>query len=470
MRLFASLTLLVSVVFAATDIPIDINPNSWLNVRYDREINLSRGYIQEIDIIQIKNLLPVTQAQYYFKTTSIADPSKLVSIEFSSDPASKHAVTPELVAPNTYRIDLPAPVAPNSVQDIAVSYVYLATLEAVPEKIELSDLQFLVWSGDKLPQLFYSTTQYTLGFSGMSQGMELKVPVEPNQYSTLTPRVEGAMLKYGPITETFHNVSLPMLLRYDHPLPLKHVHNLNRSVWLPASPVALVQFEEYYELAHVGAKLTSGFSRLDWMAGRYAQNPTHWSLSRLDFAPNDDIDWDESLYYHTDLVGKVSTPSVTKGHLIIQPRFPMFGGWNYNFTLGYEQPIGSVVHRVVESKDAFIAKIPLVNTVADMTYDDVTVNFYLPEGAVFLNVSSPLPYTDVSVGTELSYLDVSSGHVKVSVRYQSLTSEQAADSLYVLYEYSAATYYAKLAKISASVFAALAAYYLLGKISLDITQ
>lgn len=465
MKLFAVLSVLVSAVSAAID------PNSWLNVRYDREINLSQGYIQEIDTIQIKNMLSVPQAQYFFQTTGVKDETKLVSIRVMANPdlVSRDSLIPELVAPNTYRVDLAAPVAPNSVQDIAVSYIYLAALEAVPAKIELSDLQFLVWSGSKLPQLYYPTSQYTLGFSGMSQGMELKVPSEPDQYSVLTPRVEGAMLKYGPITETFHNATLPMLLRYDHPLPLKHVHTLNRSVWLPASPVALVQFEEYYELAHIGAKLTSGFSRLQWMAGRYAQQAAHWSLSWLDFAPNDEIHWDDSLYYHTDLVGKVSTPGVTDDHLIIQPRFPMFGGWNYNFTLGYEQPIGSVLHVVDKSPDTFIAKIPLVNTVTDMTYDDVTVNFYLPEGAVFLNVSSPLPYADVSVGTELSYLDVSSGHVKVSVRYRSLTSEQANDHLYVSYQYSAASYYAKLAKISGSVFAALAAYYLLGKISLDIS-
>lgn len=174
-------------------------------------------------------------------------------------------------------------------------------------------VQQLLFKTNKFPYSPYLTKEYTLSLTGMSKGQEMQLHIDVNATEgtpDLKPRVDNQTLKYGPIAEDIQAFTLlPMGLLYDHNRPVTKAVNLNRSIWLPASDVNKVSIEEYYELTHVGAALDSGFSRIDWMKGRYEGTRNHWALSHLELPL---LDRDLDGYYYTDKVGVVSSHKVIK--------------------------------------------------------------------------------------------------------------------------------------------------------------
>lgn len=463
----------VSVLAAETS---PVRP--WLVVSYKREIDLSRAFPVEVSVLSMKNISPNPQSHYDLLLNLPDNVPTPAMVEVS---AGKKSLPYEVLAPNRIRVSFDVPVAVNSVTRIAARFMYVAPLEPAPAKIALADQQFLMWSGNKLAALLYPIKEYTLLFTGITQGLEYDVPKPllkkaAEAVAKFTARVDGASLVYGPLADPIIDEPVPMILRYDHAKPVVHAHAYNRSVWIPASSLANVVIEEQYDLAHVGAGLKDGFSRVEWMTGRYAMQKSHWLLLWIDFHPlEDDQSWSDANYYHSDLVGKVSTPGVHDEHLILQPRFPLFGGWRYNFTLSYEPKLASVVHRVTAKDanvpaDTFIAKVPVVNTATDITYGKVRLSFYLPEGAKLLNVSTNAYGLAPAVerDTERSFWDVGAGHTKVTITFNNITSASAVDLVYITYQYTTVQYLRKMLTIAGSVFIALTAYYGLGIVSIDI--
>ncbi|EMG45369.1 OST1 Dolichyl-diphosphooligosaccharide--protein glycosyltransferase subunit 1 [Candida maltosa Xu316] len=442
----------------------------WENTHYIRSIDLKKGYVVETDLIQIKNIDDKPQDEYYFLVNdgfgSIGNLSLFIPM-INGQPLE---VGLEEIAPSqVYKLKLPVPIAPNSDIELKILYIYIDSLVPVPSKISMDATQQLLYKTNKFPYSAYLTKEYTLSLAGMSKGqeMELHLDVEPSEnVPEIQPRVDNQTLKYGPIAEDILPFTLkPMGLMYDHNRPLAKVVNLNRSIWLPASDINKVSIEEYYELTNTGAELDKGFSRIDWMKGRYESTRNHWALSHLEF-PLLDRDLDD--YYYTDKVGVVSTHKIIKNHLLLQPRYPLFGTWNYNFTLGWSEELSKFVHQLHNSSDEYIIKFPLVNSLNDVTYGDVYLEFYLPENADFESISSQIPYESISIDNELSYFDVSKGHTKVTVHYKNFVDSFHKFDIYVRYKYTKSAFYYKVGKISGFVFLGLISYYLLGLLDLSI--
>jgi oligosaccharyltransferase complex subunit alpha (ribophorin I) len=92
--------------------------------------------------------------------------------------------------------------------------------------------------------------------------------------------------------------------------------------------------------------------------------------------------------YFTDLVGNVSTsklrvapaggpaPSV----LELRPRYPLLGGWNYTFTLGWDAPLGDAV-RYDAKEGKYVVGVPIMTSYPGAVVDDAHVKIILPEGA-----------------------------------------------------------------------------------------
>lgn len=437
---------------------------TWDNLHYTRTIDLSKSYVKETDLLDIKNIALTPQQDYFFTINdgfgSVGD----ISL-FSAILADQRAeIDFEEIVPNqVFKLKLPVPIAPNSNVELKVSYVYLNTLQPIPKKIKLQDVQQLLYKTNKFPYSPYTTQDYTMTLSGMTKGQEMELHLNDvnatESTPALEPRVDNSALKYGPLVQELRPFTLkPMGLMYDHNRPLTKAISLNRSVWLPASDVNKISIEEYYELTNEGAELSTGFSRVEWMKGRYEGTRNHWALSHLEI-PLLQRTLDD--YYYTDKVGVVSTHKVTQNHLLLQPRFPVFGNWHYNFTLGWTENMSKFVHQSNIDTNTYLIKVPLLNSLRDVSYDDVYLEFYLPEGAEFDNIASPISYESVSIDHELSYFDVSKGHVKVTVHYKNLFDDLHKIDVLVKYKYSASSIYVKVGKISAFVFAGLISYYLL---------
>ena len=88
--------------------------------------------------------------------------------------------------------------------------------------------------------------------------------------------------------------------------------------------------------------------------------------------------------YYTDIIGNVSTsrfrPAKRRedANLEITPRYPVYGGWNYTFRLGWNVNLYRV-ERVSASER--VLKIPLLEGPENIEYEKVDINIILPEGS-----------------------------------------------------------------------------------------
>ena len=99
-----------------------------------------------------------------------------------------------------------------------------------------------------------------------------------------------------------------------------------------------------------------------------------------------------SAYYY-DLNGNVSTsrlraaPSVPKASesnkystLELRPRYPLMGGWNYSFTLGWDSPLADSAGYDA-SKGLHIVGIPVQTVIPSAIVNEAEMKIIFPEGA-----------------------------------------------------------------------------------------
>lgn len=469
--LWSWLSIFAAAVSLAAAANQTVDPSTWTNLHYYRNVQLSLPYVKEYDLIEAKNTSPDQQETYIFTLNDGFEFIPEVSHVSVTLTDRKLELFPFRIYEGVYAVRFPEPIAPQQSVEFKIRYVYANTVVPYPEKIELDEKQHLLLKLNKYVYSPYNTEDYSLVLDGFAKGQEMKLQVEQDKITAnlplLTGRVESEALVYGPVVETIAPYSrVPMGFVFDHSRPITHVTRLERSFWLPALGVGKVSTEDYYELTNNGAQLKSGFSRGDWLKGRYDMIREHFAISQLEFPEKEHVTFDD--YYVTDKVGKVASHHPALGHIILQPRYPLFGGWKYNFTMGWSNKIEEFVHEVEDQDDYYIARFPLLTGLREVYYDEVYLHFYLPEGAQFSTFSSPLVNQGVEVGAELSYLDVSNGHVKVTVKYTNLIDEMSNFDVYVKYRYTPKSFRAKVYKIAGFVFLGLTSYYVLGLLNLSI--
>jgi oligosaccharyltransferase complex subunit alpha (ribophorin I) len=98
--------------------------------------------------------------------------------------------------------------------------------------------------------------------------------------------------------------------------------------------------------------------------------------------------------YYTDIIGNVSTSrfrparGVADAHLEIQPRYPIFGGWNYTFRLGWNVDLDKVERTSGAER---VLKIPFLEGPENIQYGSFDLTVILPEGSRFVPIS-PCPF------------------------------------------------------------------------------
>ncbi|CAH6723505.1 dolichyl-diphosphooligosaccharide--protein glycosyltransferase subunit 1 [[Candida] jaroonii] len=450
---------------------IDIVKN-WENLQYTRSIDLSKSYIKETVDIEAINIDDKPNGEYYFH---IPDGLNNYNISLISGTFNEQLAILEFqeISNKLYKFKLPIPIASKSNAKFKIRFIYMDNLLPLPKSIELGDVQSLLIKINQFNFNAYNTKNYELNFEGLTKGQNMDIindnyEIDENECNfdvpTIEPRIEDKSYKFGPVEDIPPFSIKPMGLLYDHNRPLAKALNLERSIWLPSSDINKFQIEEYYELTNVGANLKSGFSRVDWMKGKYEGMRNHWGYSHLELPTSIENQFDN--YYFTDKVGMVTTHRLIKNFLVFEPRFPLFGGWFYNFTLGWDQNFGESLKKLDD--DTYILRIPLINSGIDLTYKNVNLNFYLPENSQFINISSPIEFKSITYDNEKSYLDVSEGHNKITVNYENLFEDLSKVDVLIMYKFTKASYWWKVLKISSFIFTGLISYYLLNLINLKI--
>lgn len=127
--------------------------------------------------------------------------------------------------------------------------------------------------------------------------------------------------------------------------------------------------------------MSSSFSRVKWQQSQYS-NPTTWALKELKFP----LSVGSADTYYTDVIGNVTTSRFRSNKrealLEAKPRYPVFGGWKYPFTIGWNANANSHL-RKTESGE-YVLNVPFLEGPKQpegIEYGEVRLQVLLPEGA-----------------------------------------------------------------------------------------
>ena len=462
--LTAIVTLIKFVVSEEDFLP----PNSWENKEFKKTIEVSNSFTTENFELTIINIdsEPVTQYFLPIPTELLPKISMFTAAYMSEESFIQCMLVPGVhtLADGTEIsygvIQFESPVAPG--EEIALlAKIHLAiTGTPFPEEIGMDDTQSLALDVNRYPISPYLSKTASVDVAGAQDFIEL-TPAQSDDESGI---LLTGQFKYGP----FHNVpaftSSWAKISYPVDYPLITVTDLKRDIWI-SHWAHTAEFQEYYEIVNQGAKLKNGFSRVEFMKrvqrtdGKGGNFIGVLGLSMTENSTD---------AYVTDKVGKVSSVMREEDKLLLKPRFPIFGGWAYNFTVGWTNTLQDFLHTSNTEQDAFVISLPVLNGPPDTIYRNAEVSVILPEGAEVIDVGSPLPFANATVTREYSYFDLADGHAKLTFYYSNLISELGSGELVVKYKLNANSLYQKALYISYYVFGALMTVFVLINLNLNI--
>lgn len=132
--------------------------------------------------------------------------------------------------------------------------------------------------------------------------------------------------------------------------------------------------------------------------------------------------------YYRDNNGNISTSHMKYRRdaveLDLRPRFPLFGGWKTQYTLGYNVPSYEYLYN---NGDEYILKLRAIDHIYDdMVVDSLTTQVVLPEGATNIKLKTPYPVERQKDVLHFTYLDLK-GRPVVSFSKQFLVENHIQD-------------------------------------------
>ncbi|KXN86265.1 Dolichyl-diphosphooligosaccharide--protein glycosyltransferase subunit 1 [Leucoagaricus sp. SymC.cos] len=272
----------------------------------------------------------------------------------------------------------------------------------------------------------------------------------------------GPTVTYGPFSglpasannDFLKEHQQPVTVRYFHEQPVLEVTDYKRTVEI-SHWGSNINTEDRVVLHNAGPKLKGHFSRVDYQQQAYfgTQTPHILHSLRLDLPSGIN-----NVYYY-DLVGNVSTsrfisaPAVPKGQpakkqsvIELKPRYPLLGGWNYSFTLGWDAELASV-SAYNKSSEEYSVELPIMTAVPGAVVDNLEMKIVLPEGATDIEVITPYPARAMWLDKHTTYLDTI-GRPAIMFEYKDLTIRHA-QNIYVIYKLSTKEHFRKPLAVSA---------------------
>ncbi|WVQ75945.1 hypothetical protein IAR50_005580 [Cryptococcus sp. DSM 104548] len=239
----------------------------------------------------------------------------------------------------------------------------------------------------------------------------------------------------------------PFEVHYETKEPVIGITTLKRSAEV-SHWGANLNIQDEISLANIGPKLKGHFSRLAHQMSRFHASSPAQILAELTLRTPPTA---HSPYYY-DTIGNVSTshfrqgvtpaqvqlkskgrsPRTVDGFLELKPRYPLLGGWNYSFTVGYDIPLGDVL-KVDKEGGKKVLAVPFLTGIKDVVVDDAEVTIVLPEGATDIEIYTPFPVDSISHSIHKTYLDTT-GRPQITIKKARCTEQHAKD-VYVTYHY-----------------------------------
>jgi oligosaccharyltransferase complex subunit alpha (ribophorin I) len=280
-----------------------------------------------------------------------------------------------------YRIRLPTPLAPKAQQTLGITYSYLSALDPLPSSISQQDSQFVVYTFSAYCQSAYVTLKQKTEVKFGTANIKEHTIVPATNGASESPQKQGTKFTYGTYGEVSAGAFEPVKVRYEFTNPLIHVSRLERDVEV-SHWGGNIAFEERYTLHNRAANLSKQFSRVEWASQQY-YNPPTTAIKELRFP----LKVGSLTPYFTDVIGNVSTSRFRsnrrEANLEIKPRYPVFGGWNYPFRVGWDADVKKYLRRL-STGESYVLNVAFLEgpkQAEGIEYEHIELRVILPEGA-----------------------------------------------------------------------------------------
>ncbi|KAG6644769.1 dolichyl-diphosphooligosaccharide--protein glycosyltransferase subunit 1A-like isoform X3 [Carya illinoinensis] len=369
----------------------------------DRRIDLTTQAVRITSTLKVENTgsdlvsevllaFPDDQAKHLAYLTATNNEgkgkAKSSSVSFPVDVVRPKGMHPSLTF---YSVSLPKGLGKGASLTLDVLAVFAHALQPFPERITQPDIQLVV---------FNETAHYLSPYAVKVQSLTVKLPdARIESFSKIeNTKIHGSEVKYGPYENLPPFSYSSIVVHFEANQPFAIAQQLIREIEI--SHWGNVQVTEHYNLVHGGAQSKGEFSRLDYQARPHVRGASAIRHLVAKLPPRA-----HSIYYR-DEIGNISTSKLwgdpKKTELVIEPRYPMFGGWRTAFTIGYGLPLQDFLFH---SEGKRYLNISFGSPINEVVIDTLIVKVVLPEGSADISVSAPFPVKQ-GQETKFSHLDV----------------------------------------------------------------
>lgn len=312
-----------------------------------------------------------------------------------------------------YSVQLRQPLEAGKTTILTLEQTFSKHLEPYPSSITQKEKQLVRYFGNHYFYTPYQTVKQTTNVILSSRSVE--------NYSKLKPTTQtDSTITYGPYTSVAPFQLDQMIVHYENNAPFLTVTRLERIIEI--SHWGNIAVEENIEIRHTGAKLKGPFSRYDYQRDT---STTHHSIKSyrtiLPAAAH-------SIYYR-DSNGNISTSTVRPRkewiELELRPRFPLFGGWQSSYILGYSVPSYQYLYR--KQNGDYVLNMRLLDHVFDdMHVDELETSIVLPVGVPVVKINPPYEVERLKDAVSYKYLD-NIGRTVIKLRKTNLVEQHIQD-------------------------------------------
>ncbi|KIO31035.1 hypothetical protein M407DRAFT_241952 [Tulasnella calospora MUT 4182] len=354
-----------------------------------------------------------------------------------------------------YELSFPKALKNNETATLVLTTIQAHASEPLPATVRQNEPQALAYETGVYVLSPYDTVIQRIKFKSPSPDIvsfidtsELSKFAEPDN----KPAVKsGSTVTYGP----FRNIrgsATPLFVKDEQQLVGVHYMYDNTVITVPELRRSAeishwgsnLNIEDKVWLKNDGAKLKGHFARIEHLRQQVQpQTAQPHVLKDVVF----DLPANVRDPYYYDTIGNVSTsrfrPATTRkvagkkssplerlSSLELRPRYPLLGGWNYTFTLGYDMPLEDWASYDA-AQGAYIVAVPFLTAIPGAAYDDVEVKVVLPEAASIVEVQPPFD-TDIEYQTHYTFLDTV-GRPTIIFKSKNLTDKHAG-LIYITYK------------------------------------
>ncbi|KAK2028678.1 ribophorin I [Colletotrichum zoysiae] len=451
-------------------------PQVFKNANLVHIISLEKNYAKESINVLIENIDKQPQDEYYvpFTPAQMSHIGGFEAKDRKNPEAGPFAVDIAEIDPLSetqyFKIRLPTPLKAGGQQTLTISYYFLRAYSPLPASIAQDEQQYLNYDFSVYAPSAYVTSKQKTEVKTPSSNIPDFTKLPGSGDIKEFPQKQGAKLVYGPFDEKPAGAVAAAQVRFEFTKPVTHVARLDRDIEV-SHWGGNVAFEERYELYHRGANLSKLFNRVKWAQSQY-YNPNTYALKEMKFP----LKVGSADPYFIDVVGNVSTSrfrtNKREALLEIKPRYPIFGGWKYPFTIGWNSDAKNFVRTVEAGK--YVVNVPFLEGPKQpegVEYGQVNIQILLPEGATNVKVYTSLPQssiTDTTIGVHKTYLDTV-GRTSVTLKAINLVDEFRDREVIVSYEYSVVSALRKPIVIFSSTVVLFVAAWLVGGLNPKIS-